>query len=142
MAAAHLHDHGARGRVIGAYAALAGLSAAVLVRDPLRQTVFPPCPLHATTGLWCPACGATRASGLLLRGHPVEALHYNVLWVIAAPFVVYQLLAWGSETFGPRTLPRIRLGRLALGGMLAAIALFFVVRNLPGFDALNPLNGA
>jgi hypothetical protein len=142
MAAAHLHDHGARRKVLGAYAALGGLSAAVLVRDPLRQTVFPPCPLHATTGLWCPACGATRASGLLLRGHPIEALHYNLLWVLVAPFVVYQLLAWGSESFGPRRLPRIELGRPAIAGLLAVIGAFFLIRNLPGFDALNPLIGA
>src|SRR5688500_17879942 len=107
MAAAHVHHHDARRKVVAAYAALGGLSALVLVRDPLKHTVFPPCPLHATTGLFCPGCGATRASSLLLRGQPIEALHYNLLWVVAAPFVVYRLAVWGLESFGIRRLPRL-----------------------------------
>ena len=140
MSAAHVHPHDERRKVAAAYAALGGLSAVVLLRDPLHHTVFPPCPLHAMTGLWCPGCGATRASALLLRGHPIEALHYNALWVVAAPFVVYRLLVWGGEAFGIR-LPRLPAGRIVIGGILAAMALFFVVRNLPGFESLNPLIG-
>lgn len=139
MDVAHIHQTDARRKVVAAYAALGGLSALVLVRDPLTQTVFPPCPLRATTGLWCPACGATRASALMLRGRPLEALHYNLLWVLVAPVVVYQLLAWGAAAFGIRWLPPLRFGRVAIGGMLGAIAVFFVIRNIPGFDILNPL---
>jgi hypothetical protein len=142
MTAAHVHQHAGRRVVAATYAGLAGLSAVVLVRDPLKHTIFPPCPFHAMTGGYCPGCGATRASSLLLRGHPIEAMHYNLLWVVAAPVVVYALLSWGLQTFGIHRLPRLPSNRLAIGGVLAALALFFVVRNLPGFDALNPINGA
>jgi hypothetical protein len=144
MAAAHVHQ-AARRKVVGAYAALGGLSAVVLVRDPLHHTVFPTCPLYAGTGLYCPGCGATRASSLLLRGHPIEALHYNALWVVAAPVVVYALVRWGALTFGVRgsgRLPAVPSSRPAIVALLVAMAAFFLVRNLPGFDALNPLTGA
>ena len=60
----------------------------------------------------------------------------------AAPVVVYQLMAWGAAAFGSTRIPRIPLTRLGIGGLLSAIALFFVVRNLPGFQILNPLTGA
>lgn len=142
MAATHVHAHDPRVQVVGVYAALAGLCALVLVRDPLHQTVFPPCPLRAATGLWCPGCGATRASALLLRGHPIEALHYNLLWVAAAPFVVYALAVWGLEAFGVRRLPRLPPGRLVPALTLVALIGFFVIRNIPGLDLLNPVLGA
>ena len=137
----HGHAHGDRRKVVAAYGALGGLSALVLLRDPLEHTVFPPCPLHATTGLFCPACGATRASSLLLRGQPLEAMHYNLLWVLLVPVVVYALVAWGAGAFGVR-IPRVPNTRLVTGGLLVLLAVFFVVRNIPGLDALNPPAGS
>ena len=126
--------------VAGAFAGLAGLSAYVYARNPLEADVFPPCPFNALTGGWCPGCGATRASYLLMRGDVVEALHYNALWVVLAPVVVWQLVAVGVELATGRRLPRMRMTRGLAAGLIAAIVLFFAVRNLPfaAFDALNP----
>lgn len=144
MAALHLHTD-ARAKVAGTYAALGALSAAVIVRDPLKHTVFPACPFHTVTGGWCPGCGATRASSLLLRGHPIEALHYNAMWVIAAPIVVYGLVRWGLRAYGVPLGDRLRAiptDRPFIVAVLLAQLAFFVVRNLPGFGLLNPLTGA
>jgi hypothetical protein len=44
---------------------------------------FPRCPFHAITGLPCPTCGATRGGLALLGGHPLLALAYNPLAVLA-----------------------------------------------------------
>lgn len=119
---------------------LAGLSAWVLVRNPLENTVFPPCPLHATTGVWCPGCGATRASYLLFKGDVAGALHFNALWVVLAPFVLYQAVAFAGEAFGFRGLRRIPLNRPVIAALLVSIVGFFFVRNLPfeAFEVLNP----
>ncbi|HEV8115678.1 MAG TPA: DUF2752 domain-containing protein [Acidimicrobiales bacterium] len=120
-------------------ALLTGLSALVLVRSPLENTVFPPCPLHATTGLWCPGCGATRASYLVLKGDVIGALHFNALWVVLAPFALYQAVAFAGEAFGVGWLRRVTLTRPLTIGILASMAVFFVVRNLP-IDAVEVLN--
>ena len=120
-------------------ATLAGISVWVLVRNPLKETVFPPCPLHATTGLWCPGCGATRASYLLFRGDVASALHYNALWVVLAPFALYQAVAYAGEAFGVRWLRRIPLSRPVIVALIASLIGFGVVRNLP-IDALEALN--
>jgi hypothetical protein len=123
----------------GLLAALAGVTAWVLVRNPLQATVFPPCPFHSITGGWCPGCGATRASYLLLRGDVASALHYNALWVVLAPFALYQAVAFAGEAFGVRWLRRIPLTQPLIVLLLASFLGFAVVRNLP-FDAFRILN--
>jgi len=157
MTATHLHgpacaaEHGhatsplasywfpTRRKAGGLLAALAGVTLWVLVRNPLRATVFPPCPLHATTGLWCPGCGATRASYLLLHGDVASALHFNALWVALAPFALYQAIAFAGEAFGLRWLRRIPLTQPVIVGLLTSLIGFGVIRNLP-FEALHVLN--
>ncbi len=133
-----------RGGAATLLAFLAGLSAWVLVRNPLQNTVFPPCPLHATTGLWCPGCGATRASYLVLKGDVIGALHFNALWVVLAPFALYQAVAFAAEAFGVGWLRRVTLTRPLTIGILASMAVFFVVRNLPidAVEALNPVTAS
>ena len=121
------------------FATLGSLTGFVLWRNPMKTTVFPACPVHSLTGGWCPGCGATRASYLLLHGHVLDALRYNALWTLAAPFVVYALLAWASESLGRPIVPRLRVERAVAIGLLAAIGVFFVARNLPGLEGwLSP----
>ncbi|MEO5680437.1 MAG: DUF2752 domain-containing protein [Acidimicrobiales bacterium] len=129
-----------RGGAAGLLALLAGLSTWVLVRNPLENTVFPPCPFRAITGLWCPGCGATRASYLLLHGDVGSALHFNAVWVVLAPFALYQSVAFAGEAFGVRWLRRIPMTQPVLSALLAAVLGFAVVRNLPfeAFKVLNP----
>ena len=88
------------------------------------------CPLHRTTGLWCPLCGGTRATRELMHGDLWAAMGYNpfalVLEVVVMVMVARWLLAWlrGQR----RALVTGREGIL-LG---VALAVFAVVRNLPG----------
>ncbi len=128
-----------RSGAAGLLALLTGVTAWVLVRNPMQTAVFPPCPLHATTGLWCPGCGATRASFLLLHGDVASALHFNALWVVLAPLALYQAVAFAGEAFGVRWLRRIPLTQPVIAGLLVALLGFGVVRNLP-LDALEVLN--
>ena len=130
-----------RSGALGLVAGLAGVTAWVLARNPLETTVFPPCPLHGITGLWCPGCGATRASYLLLRGDWASALHFNALWVVLAPLAVYQVVAFAGEAWGVRWLRRIPLSQPVIVALLGALFGFFVVRNLPfdAFEVLNPV---
>ena len=88
------------------------------------------CPLHRTTGLWCPLCGGTRATRELMHGDLWAAMGYNpfalVLEVVVMVMVARWLLAWLRGLRRPLVTGRegILLG--------VALAVFAVVRNLPG----------
>lgn len=148
MTATHLHGPEAvtatRKGAVGLVVGLAGISAMVLARNPLETTVFPPCPLRAATGLWCPGCGATRASYLLFQGDLASALRFNAMWVVLAPLVVYQAVAFVGEAFGVRWLRRIPLTQPVIAALLVALLGFGVVRNLPfdAFEVLNPIGAS
>ena len=88
------------------------------------------CPLHRTTGLWCPLCGGTRATRELMHGDLGAAMGYNpfalVLEAVVIVLVARWLLAWLRGQRRPLVTGRegILLG--------VALAVFAVVRNLPG----------
>ena len=88
------------------------------------------CPLHRITGLWCPLCGGTRATRELMHGDLWAAMGYNpyalVLEVVVMVLVARWLLAWLRGQRRPLVTGRegILLG--------VALAVFAVVRNLPG----------
>ncbi len=112
-------------------AALSGLSLLVGLVDPNRHHYFGECPLRALTGLWCPACGATRASYAMFHGHVVTAFHDNVLWLVLGPIAAYAWLAWALEAFGRPVLPRVRVGPRSAFAFLVVLAAFFALRNVP-----------
>lgn len=82
--------------------ALAALGAALALFffDPAAHSFYPPCPLHALTGLDCPTCGGLRAAHLLLHGHLRAAFAMN-------PFLFFALPATALLLLHPaRTRPR------------------------------------
>ncbi|WBQ04618.1 DUF2752 domain-containing protein [Kribbella sp. CA-293567] len=97
-----------------------------------------PCLLHATTGLNCPFCGATRMAAALLRGDLDAAWHFNPVVLVFGPLigvaVGYQLLAWALERVRLVKLPRLRPNPRALDWSIKALAVLLVVygvaRNL------------
>jgi len=111
-------------------------SAYAAIRNPFAETLFPPCALLETTGLACPACGATRATHLLLHGDIAGALDYNALLVIALPLFAFALIRWwvGASRQWPSTWTKAR----AIA-VFAVVLGWGIVRNLPfePFAALN-----
>lgn len=120
-------------------ASAAGLAAATTVVglvDPAEGGHFPPCPLLALTGIYCPLCGGLRAVHELTRLDFVAALDRNPLVVLGLPFVVVALVAWGQRAFTGR---RIALPTGALGPVLIVVLVVFgVLRNIPGWTWLSP----
>ena len=49
-----------------------------------------PCLFHLTTGLYCPACGGTRAFRALLRGDLAMSLQYHPLVLYMAAVLLIQ----------------------------------------------------
>jgi hypothetical protein len=89
-------------------AALAGLGPERLAR---AWRFIPRCPLHALTGIPCPACGSGRATLALARFDVLSALAWNPLFTVSAlVFVVGGVVALVAALAGrgvsePRTVP-------------------------------------
>lgn len=107
--------------------------------NPHTHQVFVACPLHAATGLYCPACGGLRMVHDLLHGDLALALHDNAVAIVA---VVAGLAAWLNWAV------RQRRGQPAPGrpawlspAVIAIMVAWTVIRNLPWapFAALRPV---
>ena len=92
---------------------------------------LPTCPFHALTGLHCPGCGSTRALHALFTGHPLQAIGFNLLAVLAVPVVLYVLIRRPSTD---------KLRQAWIIAFLAVVILFGILRNIPlsPFDLLAP----
>ena len=129
------------------------LLAAVLLyteTDPESSVLFPKCPFHLLTGLECPGCGSQRAIHSLLNGKIGQAFHYNLLVVIAIPYlgllaaleIMRHILLHANVSdktrskwtaLISRTVSVLYHGR-APWIILSVVLLFWIVRNLtPAF---------
>ncbi len=128
----------------GALSVLAVTTAGVLagatlfVVDPNQPGHYPTCPFLATTGLYCPGCGALRGVHDLLHGDVAGAFARNPLTVLAAPYLVVAFVTWVLRTTG-RPAPRATsLPPWTIWLLLGLVLAFGVLRNLPGWDWLSP----
>lgn len=149
QAAATAPGPGRRSRLVPALVALSCAPGAYLVvRGLLRAPTYrgtDTCPVHCLTGLWCPLCGGTRATGALLRADLGTALGLNPFALLADLWLVTVLVryAWWlrARRSGRPTRPTV-LSRPEWVVVLALAAGFFVARNLPGaWVYLGPLLG-
>lgn len=105
--------------------------------DPNEPGHYPTCPFLALTGQLCPGCGALRAVHAMAHGDLAQAVGLNVLTVLAVVPLVVIWWQWTrrSWTGAPRTSAA---PAPVLWGLLVAVCLFAVVRNLPLGSALAP----
>jgi hypothetical protein len=109
----------------------AGAAAYLALVDPNRGGIYPACPLHAATDLWCPGCGMTRAAHALLTGDVAGALGANLFLPVVVLLVGWAWLAWAWPV-----VPKLRVvPTWAWWTLAAAVVLFTLARNLP----LDPL---
>ena len=111
---------------------LAGAAVLLLWWFDPRQLPLPICTFRRVTGLYCPGCGATRATHELLQAQWLSALRDNALWVLSLPLVVYAAASETRRLLCGRTLPGHFLGNgwfLAAAVILALV--FGVLRNIP-----------
>ena len=98
------------------------------------------CPRHRTTGLWCPLCGGTRATRELMHGDLGAAMGYNPFALVLEAVVIVLVARWLLASARGLRRPLVTGGEGILLGV--ALAVFAVVRNLPGMWVyLGPLLG-
>ena len=83
------------------------------------------CPIHATTGFYCPGCGGTRAVKAVLSGDLPLAFHDNALLMASPVALACGLLI--EKYSQKRTWLYVYLAIV-----LVVVVIFTVVRNQPG----------
>lgn len=90
------------------------------------------CLFHIITGLYCPGCGAGRASYSILHGRFYMAFRYNPMYVTLLPFlgmyIVARLIDW-ILTGGNHVDQKIN--QKVLYVVLVIVVGFGIVRNIP-----------
>jgi hypothetical protein len=121
----------------GVAAFAGGGSAYLYLVDPNQPTSrYPACVFHAVTGLWCPGCGSARALHALLHLDVATALARNPFVVAAVLYLGWVFVTWSRRRV--TGVPRWMAPPWLLHGVLAAVVLFWVLRNVPGMTWLSP----
>jgi hypothetical protein len=123
-------------------AALAGAAGLVMLWrfDPAISGIFPPCPVHYLTGLYCPGCGSLRALHQLLQGNLRAAWAMNPLTMVLLPFLAYGMASEALSFWRGRGLPQKFIPAGWIWGLCTVVVLFGILRNLRlhPFDLLAP----
>jgi hypothetical protein len=105
-----------------------------LVDPHNRNSVYPLCPFKWLTGWNCPFCGGLRMTHDLLHGNLAAAVNDNVLLLVGIPILAACILV--GRRHG-KSLPLIP----ATLTIVAALAAWTVLRNLPGFSLIPTTSG-
>jgi len=101
--------------------------------NPVTSSIYPPCPFHALTGLYCPGCGSLRALHQILHGDLSRSFGLNPLMVLSLPFLAYGLLSSFVDRIGGISFPVVFIPATCIWSYLGVILLFWVVRNIPAY---------
>ena len=107
------------------------------VEDPAKSFLVPKCPMKMLTGYDCPSCGAQRAIHAFLHGRFLEALSYNLFFVVAIPFLLATAYAVVMVRRPEPSDFTLRLydfvtSRYTLYSYVAVYIIWWVVRNILG----------
>ncbi len=117
---------------LGLICLLAGLAWLYKTHDPAHEKkLFPPCPLHAATGIQCPGCGSQRAAHALLNGDIGRAWQNNPLLLFFLPYLIIAGLAEYAQihVLGKKGSDFLT-SRIVIWTFFAIIVLFWIFRNV------------
>jgi hypothetical protein len=96
----------------------------------MQASYLPPCLLNKFTGLYCPGCGATRATHALLHGDIVAALSFNLLFVLSIPLLIWIGYRELGAMISGKPIPPSPSRHFTRGYVIFVIV-FTVLRNIP-----------
>jgi len=98
-----------------------------------------PCALNLVTGISCPGCGNTRSFIALLHGDIYQAIRYNALFLLLAPFfLVYFTIKTKSYIIGRKKDLTDRIPLVVYILLIIITILFGIIRNISYFKYLLP----
>lgn len=132
----------ARARAVAGMLLLGAIAGLLLIamKDPRTHGLGVLCPSRRFLGIYCPGCGATRATYDLVHGDFARAFRNNPLFVIlGAPLVAVFIGSLGWTVIRAERIALRVPHWIALGTIVLLIA-YGVARNIPidAFDALRP----
>lgn len=92
---------------------------------------FPACLFNKMTGLFCPACGLTRALHALVHFDLARAIRMNAFFIFSAP--LFGVLIWRLFRPLPSWLEKGMRPFVSPWFWVVAIPLFGILRNLPWY---------
>ncbi|MFD9127994.1 DUF2752 domain-containing protein [Kitasatospora sp. NPDC059571] len=125
-------------RPLAALAAVALPTAYVATVDPNTPGHYPVCPVLRATGWWCPGCGGLRCVHALTHGDLTAAGHDNLLVMVLAGVLAVLWLRWVWAALTDGRPPRVSFSGRQTVLLIVVLAVFTVVRNLPGGAGLAP----
>ena len=118
-------------------AAIVGVVGVVAAIDPNQPGHYPMCPFLAITGLYCPGCGSLRALHDLAHGDPLGALSRNPFALVLFAGLAWGYLRWVRQAATGR-YQAWQMPTWLVYGLPAAVVVFTVLRNIPGWTWLSP----
>ena len=110
------------------------------IYDPTDYSFFPKCPLHSTTGIYCPGCGSQRAVHSLLHGDIAGVMGHNLLFLPALVLLAHHYFMRFKEVRDGKQRKLLLYHPRAPWVILAVVMTFWVLRNIAmyPFDLLAP----
>ena len=109
--------------------------------DARYTSLFPHCPFHYLTGLYCPGCGSQRAISSLLHGDVLQAMNFNLMLVISLPLLLYSAYVKIHNTVSKKVLQqKFFYSPVFVKVTLILVILFWIARNIQSqpFSLLAP----
>ncbi len=108
------------------------LCAALYAWPPTQSSFYPACPIHQYLHIdqFCPGCGATRALAALLRGHLLEAMQLNALFVLLLPFWIGGAIECYRRAVRVGKFHWPEMPAPAMYATFAVVVVFTVARNV------------
>lgn len=98
-----------------------------------------PCPIHSLFNIYCPGCGTTRMIESLLTLNIYQAFRYNPLIFISLPFILLLSLdKYINWLKGSKSCLLYKITNKVWYVLLVVCLIYFIIRNLPGFEYLTP----
>lgn len=110
------------------------------IYDPTDFDFFPKCPLHATTGIYCPGCGSQRALHSLLHLNIAGVIGYNAIFLPSLLLVGQHYVMRFMEYRDGRQRKLLLYHPKAPWIILSVVLTFWLLRNLTiyPFELLAP----
>jgi hypothetical protein len=108
--------------------------------DPEIPGLFPPCPFHSLTGLFCPGCGSQRASHDLIHGDLLGGLSHNPLLIAVILVFAFEIGRYLILRFKHKPCRSLFTYPWFSKTLLIVVLSFWIARNLPWapFQVLAP----
>jgi len=105
----------------------------VYLIDPAISGLFPPCPFHSLTNLYCPGCGSLRSLHQLSHGNLAAAFGLNPLMVLFLPVSAYLFVSGIPHEIAGKEIRNALLPARIIWLILASIIIFWILRNIPHY---------